>query len=68
MTGVDAARRARNTWSFTHGKGTPVESSEQQANEDKQTDERDELDDLDVKQQQAEDVKGGARKMPKIEL
>ena len=32
----------------------------QQANQDQQA-ERDEMDDLDVTQQQAEDVKGGAR-------
>ena len=38
----------------------PLENEEQQANEDRQA-ERDEMDDLDVTQQQAEDVKGGAR-------
>ena len=37
-----------------------MENEEQQANEDRQA-ERDEMDDLDVTQQQAEDVKGGAR-------
>jgi len=37
-----------------------LENEEQQANEDRQA-ERDEMDDLDVTQQQAEDVKGGAR-------
>ena len=40
-----------------------MEHDEKKANEERQTDERDELDDLDVSQQQAEDVKGGrARK------
>ena len=38
-----------------------MEHDETKANEDRATDERDELDDLDVTQQQAEDVKGGAR-------
>ncbi len=38
-----------------------MEHDEKQANEDKQTDERDEMDDLDVSQQQAEDIKGGVR-------
>jgi hypothetical protein len=37
-----------------------VEKDEKMANEDRQ-DERDEMDDLDVTQQQAEDIKGGAR-------
>lgn len=37
-----------------------MENEEKQANEDQQA-ERDEMDDLDVTQQQAEDVKGGAR-------
>jgi len=37
-----------------------LENEEKQANEDQQA-ERDEMDDLDVTQQQAEDVKGGAR-------
>jgi hypothetical protein len=36
-----------------------VEHDEKQANEEQP--ERDEMDDLDVTQQQAEDVKGGAR-------
>ena len=34
---------------------------EKQGNDQQHTDERDEMDDLDVAQQQAEDVKGGAR-------
>ena len=38
-----------------------MENDERQANEEKQV-ERDEMDDLDVSQQQAEDIKGGARK------
>jgi hypothetical protein len=37
-----------------------LENEEKQANQDQQA-ERDEMDDLDVTQQQAEDVKGGAR-------
>ena len=37
-----------------------MENDEKKANEDQQA-ERDEMDDLDVSQQQAEDVKGGAR-------
>jgi hypothetical protein len=38
-----------------------LENDEKQANEHQQQEERDEMDDLDVTQQQAEDVKGGAR-------
>lgn len=38
-----------------------MENDEKQANEHEQQEERDEMDDLDVTQQQAEDVKGGAR-------
>lgn len=38
-----------------------MENDEKQANEHQQQEERDEMDDLDVTQQQAEDVKGGAR-------
>ena len=38
-----------------------MEHDEKKANEDRETDERDEMDDLDVTQQQAEDVKGGQR-------
>jgi hypothetical protein len=41
-------------------KGAVVEHDEKQANEDR-SDERDEMEDLDVDQQKAEDVKGGAR-------
>lgn len=37
-----------------------MEHDEKKANED-QVEERDEMDDLDVSQQQAEDIKGGAR-------
>lgn len=37
-----------------------MENDEKKANEEQQA-ERDEMDDLDVSQQQAEDVKGGAR-------
>ena len=37
-----------------------MEHDEKKANEEQQT-ERDEMDDLDVSQQKAEDVKGGAR-------
>ena len=37
-----------------------MENDEKKANDDPQA-ERDEMDDLDVTQQQAEDVKGGAR-------
>jgi hypothetical protein len=46
-----------------------VEHDEKQAN-DEQSAERDEMDDLDVSQQQAEDVKGGIRagRFPKKEL
>lgn len=35
---------------------------EKKANEEQQTDERDEMEDLDVSEQKAEDVKGGARR------
>ncbi len=38
-----------------------MENEQKKANEDKQAEERDEMDDLDVSKQQAEDVKGGAR-------
>jgi hypothetical protein len=38
-----------------------MEHDEKKASEDRATDERDEMDDLDVTQQQAEDVKGGRR-------
>jgi hypothetical protein len=38
-----------------------VEHEDKQANEEQQGESRDELDDLDVSQQQAEDVKGGKR-------
>ena len=38
-----------------------MENDEKKANDAQQTEERDELDDLDVSQQKAEDVKGGAR-------
>jgi len=42
-------------------RGHPVEHDEKKANEE-QSEERDEMDDLDVSQQKAEDVKGGARR------
>ena len=35
--------------------------NDEKTNEERQTDERDEMDDLDVTQQQAEDIKGGRR-------
>ena len=38
-----------------------MEHDEKKANEEKQTDQRDEMEDLDVSQQKAEDVKGGVR-------
>jgi hypothetical protein len=38
-----------------------MEQDEKKADEEQQNDERDELDDLDVSQQKAEDVRGGAR-------
>jgi len=38
-----------------------MERDEKKADEEQQNDERDEMDDLDVSQQKAEDVKGGAR-------
>ena len=50
----------RETRPFNHGKGNPMEHDEKKANEE-QTEQRDEMDDLDVSQQQAEDVKGGKR-------
>ncbi|HZB23811.1 MAG TPA: hypothetical protein VE444_08190 [Gaiellaceae bacterium] len=37
-------------------------STDERKTSEEQTDKRDEMDDLDVSQQQAEDVKGGARK------
>ena len=37
-----------------------MEYDEKQANEEHQTEENDEMDDLDVTEQKAEDVKGGA--------
>lgn len=42
-------------------RGPQVEHDEKKANEEPKTEERDEMEDLDVSQQQAEDVKGGAR-------
>ena len=42
-----------------------MEHDEKKPSEDRETDKRDELDDLDVTQQQAEDVTGGARKWGK---
>jgi hypothetical protein len=38
-----------------------MEHDEKKADEEKQNDERDEMEDLDVSQQKAEDVKGGRR-------
>lgn len=38
-----------------------MENEEKQANEEQSGEERDEMDDLDVSQQKAEDIKGGAR-------
>jgi hypothetical protein len=38
-----------------------VQNDDSTPNENKQAEERDEMDDLDVSQQQAEDVKGGVR-------
>jgi hypothetical protein len=38
-----------------------VEHDEKKANEEQQAEERDEMEDLDVSQQKAEDVKGGVR-------
>ena len=40
-----------------------MEHDEKKANEEQQTEQRDEMEDLDVSQQKAEDVKGGARKI-----
>lgn len=38
-----------------------MENDEKKANEEQQTEKRDEMEDLDVEQQKAEDVKGGRR-------
>ena len=38
-----------------------MENDKKTPNEDQKTDERDEMDDLDVTQQQAEDIRGGKR-------
>lgn len=38
-----------------------MENEDKKANEEQPAEERDEMDDLDVSQQKAEDVKGGAR-------
>ena len=38
-----------------------MEHDEKKANEEQQTEQRDEMDDLDVSEQKAEDVKGGRR-------
>jgi hypothetical protein len=38
-----------------------MEHDEKKADEEKQNEERDEMEDLDVSQQKAEDVKGGRR-------
>ena len=38
-----------------------MENEEKKANEEQPAEERDEMEDLDVSQQKAEDVKGGAR-------
>jgi hypothetical protein len=50
----------RETRRASYQEGIPVENDEK-TNEERQTDERDEMDDLDVTQQQAEDIKGGRR-------
>jgi hypothetical protein len=44
-----------------------VENEEKKANEERSGEERDEMEDLDVSQQKAEDIKGGARmgRMPR---
>jgi hypothetical protein len=43
-------------------RGAPLENEEKKANDEQSAEERDEMDDLDVSQQKAEDVKGGARR------
>lgn len=40
-----------------------MEHDEKKAEEEQQNDERDEMEDLDVSQEKAEDVKGGARQV-----
>jgi hypothetical protein len=47
--------------SFTYRKEHPMEHDEKKKDEKQQNEERDEMEDLDVSQQKAEDVKGGAR-------
>ena len=42
-------------------KGDKVENEQKKATEDQPAEERDEMEDLDVSEQKAEDVKGGAR-------
>lgn len=42
-------------------KGTGLSSDEKQTSEEMPAEERDELEDLDVSEQKAEDVRGGAR-------
>jgi hypothetical protein len=46
---------------FIHERGHSVEHDEKKANEE-QAEQRDEMEDLDVSEQKAEDVKGGARR------
>jgi hypothetical protein len=43
-----------------------VGSDEKQGSDQQHTEERDEMEDLDVAQQQAEDVKGGLREAPGV--
>ena len=59
---VDLRGAAAQTRSFKpDGRGLSVEHEDKKANEERDPESRDEMDDLDVTQQQAEDVKGGKR-------
>ena len=56
---VDLRKAAHQTRSLTYGKEHPMEHDEKKADEKQQNEERDEMEDLDVSQQKAEDVRGG---------
>ena len=58
---VDLHCAGRETRPVSNRKGNPMENDKTTPNEDQKKDERDEMDDLDVTQQQAEDIRGGRR-------
>ena len=64
---VDLHRGAGQTRFLTHHEGSPMEQDEQQTAEGPQRDERNEVEDLDVAQEEAEDVKGGTYATGRVE-